>query len=104
MLKSKGWAVFIVRCADDSLFSGMCRETVKKLREINSQFGTYFTKHPERLPVVLVYEEKDLVFREAYAKSRYLKEMNRKLRLKLIETKVWPIGGAYKKYLQKTAL
>jgi len=97
--KIVGWTVFIVECADGTLFCEMCRNVRKKLSEINMGCGIYFSKHPERLPIKIVFEEKRMVFREAYAKHRYMKQMNRKLKLKLIGEKIWPMGGPWKEYV-----
>lgn len=97
-----GWTIFLLRCADGSYFYGMCKNLNRKLSEINRREGIYFSKHPERLPVEVVYKETQLKFREARAKSRYLKEMTRRLRTKLIETGKWPIGGDLKKYIMSS--
>jgi len=97
--KKFGWYLFIFECADGTYYSGFCQDVDRKEREINSGVGIYFSKHPERLPVKLVFEDQCLVFQEAYAKSRYLKEMNRKLKKKLILDKKWPVGGAWEKFL-----
>jgi len=77
----------------------MCRDLNRKFLEINRGKGIYFSKHPERFPVSLVFCEKELLFREAYAKSNYMKEMNRKLKEKLIKTSIWPVGGPWKEYI-----
>ena len=94
-----GWTVFFVECADGTYFSGLCRNLRKKLWEIDNRQGLYFSKHPERLPVKVVFKEVQLPFREAYAKYKYMKEMNRKLKKKLIGTGQWPLGGPLKRYL-----
>ena len=67
------------------------------------RFPVYVWRWPERIPVKLVFNEQISDFREAYAKTRYLRQMNRKLRKKLIETKKWPLGGPWKEYIKKLA-
>ena len=98
---SVGWTVFIVECADGSFFGGMCENFRKRLYEINNHRINYFINNDERLPVRIVHKETHLPFREAFAKAQYMKEMNRKLKKKLIETGVWPVGGPWKEYVRK---
>lgn len=104
MLKRNlGWIIFIVECADGTYFGGMTKSYRRRLREINSNKINYFINRPYRLPVRLVYKETELPFREAVAKAEYMKEMNRKLKRKLIDTGVWPMGGPWKEYLRELA-
>jgi len=95
-----GWIIFILHCADNTFFVGMTRNMKRTLAEINvMNKGIYFSKHPERLPVKIVFQESRLKFREAYAKYRYMREMNRKMRLRLIAKKVWPMSGPLLEYI-----
>jgi len=101
LYKKITWTIFIVRCADGTYFGGMDRNLKRRLTLINVfRKGYYFSTHPERLPVELMYKER-VPFREANAKFIYLKEMNQRLKLKLIRTKVWPYGGAWKEFIEK---
>ena len=90
-LRNIGWSVYIVECKDKSYFAGMTRNLKKELARINVlKKGRYFNaSHPERVPVTVVFEEKNVPFREAYAKFSYLKGLNRVQREKLIRTKKW---------------
>jgi predicted GIY-YIG superfamily endonuclease len=89
-LRNIGWSIYLVECADKSYFAGMTRNMKKELNKINVlREGKYFNKHPERIPVTIVFEDKNLPFREAYAKYCYLKDMNRRQRTKLIKLKKW---------------
>lgn len=49
------WHVYILRCADGSLYTGIARDPVKRLSEHNAGRGARYTR--SRLPVELVYEE-----------------------------------------------
>lgn len=93
--------VFILRCADDSYYTGMCRDLRKKLWEIEHGVNIYFTNHPYRLPVTPVFKEKGLSFKEAYAKSLYMKRMTRVQKQRLIDKNLWPVGGVLKEYYDK---
>ena len=55
MLMSSDWHVYIVRCADRSLYTGIARDAEARLRQHNSGDGARYTR--SRLPVVLVYRE-----------------------------------------------
>ncbi len=100
LYKKITWIIYIVRCADDTYFGGMTRNLKEDLELINvHRRGKYFSKNPERLPVELVYHEY-VPFKEAMAKFNYLKKMNKRLKLKLIRTKVWPYGGAWKEFAE----
>ena len=93
---SRGWTVYIMECADKTWHVGYCRDLARELMKKYSRKGLWFNQHPERLPVKLLFTEKRLPFREAFAKYLYAREMNRKLKTKLISTKKWPYGGSWR--------
>ena len=103
-MKIKGYIVFIVCCADGSYFSGMCENLNEKLKEINAGKGYYFSTHPERLPVSVIFKEENLIFREAYVKHRYLRSMTRRYRDRLIKTGKWPLGKDLRKFITVSAV
>ena len=51
------WFVYIVRCADDSLYTGITKDVDRRIHEHNSdnKLGAKYTK--ARRPVALVYQE-----------------------------------------------
>lgn len=49
------WYVYILRCADGTLYTGIAKETARRLSEHNAGQGARYTR--SRLPVQLVYEE-----------------------------------------------
>ena len=53
----KDWFVYIVRCHDDSLYTGITRDPVRRVDEHNNNdlLGSKFTR--ARRPVNLVYQE-----------------------------------------------
>ena len=100
-LKNIGWTVFIVECADTTYYTGIARDMKKALVEINVfRKGRYFCNHPERVPVSIIYREDHVPFREAYAKLSYMRKMNRRQKKKLINTNQWPVGGAWKEFVE----
>jgi len=101
LLKKLGWSIFIVECVDGSYVGGMTRNMKKELIYINVfRKGTHFCNHPERVPVKVVYQETSVPWKEAIAKYHYLREMTKRLRKKLIDTKKWPYGGTWRKFLE----
>ncbi|MDH3915828.1 MAG: GIY-YIG nuclease family protein [Chromatiales bacterium] len=52
---SSDWYVYIVRCSDHSLYTGIATDVEARLRQHNAGNGARYTR--SRLPVVLVYRE-----------------------------------------------
>ena len=52
---SKPWFFYLARCADDSLYSGICVDLEARLATHNAGKGAKYTR--SRLPVVLAYSE-----------------------------------------------
>ena len=52
------WFVYIVRCADDTLYTGIAMDVVRRIDEHNldDRLAAKYTR--ARRPVALVYEEK----------------------------------------------
>ena len=93
--------MYIVECATGVYCTGLCSNLRKRIAEINIfRKGYYFCAHPDAVPVKVVFKETMLPFKEAFSKSRYLKNMPRHQKIKLIETGRWPIGGALREYLK----
>jgi len=99
-VENVGWTVFFLECADKTLYAGMTRNLKKELIEIREfRKGRYFGKYPERFPVEVVFKEVNLLFKEAMAKFNFMKKMNKTMKLRLIETKAWPIGGTLREFI-----
>ena len=49
------WYVYIVRCADNSLYTGVAKDIDARLAQHNAGLGAKYTR--ARGPVVLVYQE-----------------------------------------------
>ncbi len=55
VLDESPWRVYILRCADGTLYTGIATDTARRLSEHNAGRGARYTR--SRLPVELVYEE-----------------------------------------------
>ena len=77
--------VYMLRCSDDTLYTGITTELERRIEEhTHSEKGAKYTR--ARRPVVLVYSEKYLD-RSLASKREYKikKKMNRSMKLALIE-------------------
>jgi putative endonuclease len=74
----------MVRCADDTLYTGVTVDTTRRLLEHNqsSSLAAKYTR--SRRPVVLVFSEAQNSKREAYQREHAIKRMTRALKLNLI--------------------
>lgn len=85
-IKPPEWQVYIVRCADGSLYTGIARDVVRRMAEHNgdkgSGVGASYTR--ARRPVKLVYRE-DADDRSAASRREYaIKQLDRAAKLALI--------------------
>ena len=78
------WYLYVVECADGSLYTGVTTDVHRRLNEHNkSTKGAKYTR--SRRPVSLVYYEEH-VDRSAACKAEYaLKKMSRKNKLEYIK-------------------
>jgi predicted GIY-YIG superfamily endonuclease len=83
--------VYILEGADGSYYAGMCKDIEKELIRANNREISHF-KEPEKLPITVAFKEENLLFPEAHLKRDYLRSMNRPLRKRLIDLKVWPVS------------
>ena len=78
------WCVYIVRCSDDTLYTGITNDLDKRLKAHNGGTGAKYTK--ARGPVVLVYAE-TAADRSAASKREYaIKKLSRAEKLVLISS------------------
>lgn len=74
----KTWTVYIVRCADDSLYTGIATDVARRVEEHNSNdlLASNYTR--ARRPVALVYQELAAT-RSAAGKREYqIKQLRRR--------------------------
>jgi putative endonuclease len=78
--------VYILRCFDNTLYTGWTNNLEKRLKAHNSGKGAKYTK--VRLPVELVYFEEYEDKIEAMKREYAIKHLTRKRKLSLIENKL----------------
>ena len=76
--------VYLVRCADDSLYCGWTTDLSARMETHNSGKGAKYTR--SRLPVQLVWYETFEDRHEAQSREWHIKRMGRKEKLALIRS------------------
>ena len=80
----QGNYTYIVKCSDETLYTGWTNNLKKRLEAHNSGKGAKYTKN--RRPVELVYFEEYDTKQEAMKREYAIKQLNRKKKTELIET------------------
>ncbi|HED15293.1 MAG TPA: GIY-YIG nuclease family protein [Gammaproteobacteria bacterium] len=78
------WNTYIVRCADHTLYTGVCTDVDRRVEEHNSSttLGARYTR--SRRPVTLVYSERVTSRSEACIRESEIKKLSKKQKLELI--------------------
>jgi putative endonuclease len=80
---SQQWYVYIVRCADGTLYTGITTDLVRRIEEHNGTGkGARYTRG--RQPVELVYSERVVDRSEAGRREYLIKQMNQDQKRALI--------------------
>ena len=75
--------VYILKCSDDTLYTGWTTSLERRLKAHNSGKGAKYTR--VRLPVEIVYFEEFEDKKEAMKREYAIKQLSRQEKLKLIE-------------------
>ena len=76
-----GWQIYIIKCSDDSLYTGITIDLEKRLAAHNAGQGAKYTA--SRRPVQLVYREEAANRSEASKRENTIKKLNRNNKLAL---------------------
>ncbi len=81
------WSVYILRCADNSLYTGVTTDISRRLSQHNGlvKNGAKYTRN--RQPVELVYQENSHSRSEACKREYAIKCLNKSQKEQLIEKK-----------------
>lgn len=78
------WYVYMMRCADDSLYTGITTDVERRVKEHNEVGkGAKYTR--ARQPVALVYSEEAENRSEAASREAVLKKLKRSEKLDLVK-------------------
>jgi len=79
------WNVYILRCSDDSLYTGVTKDLERRVNEHNSGDGAKYTK--SRTPVKLVWSEPKPSRSEAQKREHEIKSFSKEEKLQLIDVR-----------------
>lgn len=82
---SERWFVYIVRCSDDSLYTGIAKDVERRFEQHNAGTASRYTR--SRLPVVLVYREELRSQSLALKRELAIKAISRRAKEALIRSR-----------------
>ncbi|MEO1766844.1 GIY-YIG nuclease family protein [Thiobacter aerophilum] len=77
------WIVYVLRCGDGSLYTGITTDLAARLAAHNAGRGAKYTR--SRLPVVLVYQEQVGDRSAALRRERAIKALRAREKWRLVE-------------------
>jgi predicted GIY-YIG superfamily endonuclease len=81
----KDWTVYILRCADGSLYTGIAKDVWARVKQHSEGRGATYTR--TRLPVKLLYQKEGLTRSEALVREARIKAMPRSRKEEIISGK-----------------
>ena len=82
MSAASTWFVYILRCADGTLYSGVTVDLARRCRQHNAGTASRYTR--SRLPAVLVYREQSTERGAALKREYAIKQLSRRGKIRLI--------------------
>jgi predicted GIY-YIG superfamily endonuclease len=79
------WIVYIVRCADGTLYTGITKDVARRYQQHNAGTASRYTR--SRLPVKLIYREVHPSQSSALKREAAIKAMNRREKLTMIRVR-----------------
>jgi predicted GIY-YIG superfamily endonuclease len=77
-MKKKGqkdWTVYILRCGDGSLYTGIAKDVQARVKQHSEGRGAAYTR--TRLPIALLYQQEGLTHSEALIREAQIKALPR---------------------------
>ena len=82
--ESSAWYVYLLRCADDTLYAGVARDLPRRLRQHNGELGGGARYTRSRRPVTLAWSESCASRSVALQREMQIKRLTRPQKLSLI--------------------
>src|SRR5947199_10668933 len=79
---SEEWFVYMVRCADGSLYTGIAKDVTRRCQQHNAGTASRYTR--SRLPVELLYHEAHPSQSSALRREAAIKAMDRRGKLTML--------------------
>lgn len=89
------WFIYVVKCRDESLYTGITTDISRRIKEHNTKKGAFYTQN--KIPVELVYQEAMANQSKARKREATIKKLTRKQKLELVgmlDTPPYRIGGS----------
>jgi putative endonuclease len=83
MKKSSNWHIYILRCADNTLYTGITTDLARRLKCHLDGKASKYTR--ARLPVKILWSENDHTESSAKKREHEIKKLSRSDKLKLIK-------------------
>jgi predicted GIY-YIG superfamily endonuclease len=81
----KDWTVYILRCGDGSLYTGIAKDVRARVKQHSEGRGATYTR--TRLPVKLLYQQEGLTRSKALIREAQIKAMPRSKKEEIIFSK-----------------
>jgi putative endonuclease len=81
---AQSWQVYILRCLDETFYTGITTDLKRRLAEHNGGTGAKYTR--SRRPVILVYSEPALSRSAAARREYWIKKLSPTAKRLLVET------------------
>lgn len=85
LMNEKKYYTYILRCGDDTLYTGFTTDLEHRLQIHNAGKGAKYTK--ARLPVEMIYHEEYPTKEEAMRREAAIKKLTRKQKIELIKNR-----------------
>ena len=82
MQAAEAWFVYVVRCADRSLYTGIAKDVIRRCKQHNAGTASRYTR--SRRPTKLVYQESKPSQSSALKREAEIKAMPRRKKLAMI--------------------
>ncbi len=79
----KDWTVYILRCGDGSLYTGIAKDVQARVKQHSEGRGAAYTR--THLPVTLLYQQGGLTHSKALVREAQIKAMPRSKKEEMIE-------------------
>ena len=76
------WCLYVVKCRDESLYTGITTDISRRIKEHNSKKGAFYTQN--KTPVKLVYQEAMAGQSQARKREAAIKRLTRKEKIELL--------------------
>jgi predicted GIY-YIG superfamily endonuclease len=90
----KDWTVYILRCGDGSLYTGIAKDVRARVKQHSEGRGATYTR--TRLPVKLLYQQEGLTRSKALIREAQIKAMPRSKKEEII------FRGSHRQYKHPT--